>query len=151
MGLLDKIFGPLIKPVSDIISEVVVDKDKARELQVRLEELADQADQRFHEQMMGQMEVNKVEAAHPSIFVAGWRPFTGWVGGVGLAYAAILEPFMSWVARVNGYVADFPEIDNSILVTVLMGMLGIGTMRSFEKKNGVETKSILRRKKNDEG
>ena len=123
MSIIDKILSPLIKPISDVISEVVVDKDKARELQVRLEELADKADERFHEQMLGQMEVNKVEAQHSSIFVAGWRPFAGWVGGSGLAYAAIVEPFMTWVARAFGSAADFPVIDTTVLMTVLMGML----------------------------
>lgn len=137
MSLLDKIFGPLIKPVTDLVSEVVVDKDKARELNVRLQELADKADERYHEAMMGQIEVNKVEAAHSSIFVAGWRPAVGWTGAAGLAYASILRPIADWIARIAGYTGELPQLDTTMLMTVLMGILGIGGFRTIEKVKGV--------------
>lgn len=90
--------------------------------------------------LVGQMEVNKAEAAHSSVFVAGWRPFVGWVGGSSLAYAAIFEPLMRFIATMNGYQGDFPEIDTSTTTTVLMGMLGIGAMRSYDKSKGTDTK-----------
>lgn len=145
MGILGGILGDLIKPVKDIVSEVVVDKDKARELNVRLQELADRADQRIHDQTMGQIATNQMEAQHPSVFVAGWRPFVGWTGGVGLAYAAIIQPLGSWIARVAGYTGDFPVLDNNLLLIVLGGMLGIGGMRSFDKYHGVDTKRVQRK------
>src|SRR3546814_16111510 len=72
------IIGDIINAVKDVVSEVVVEKDKKNELNVRLQELEDKANERLHEEVMAQSEVNKVEAAHPSIFVAGWRPFIGW-------------------------------------------------------------------------
>ncbi len=81
--------------------------------------------------LMGQLEANRQEAAHPSIFVAGWRPFVGWVCAIALANNYLLVPYLS---------AAFPEIiplDMSMMMPVLLGMLGLGGMRSFEKFKGV--------------
>lgn len=137
------IIGGIIKDViggaRDVISEVVVDKDKQIEANLRLKELEDRANERLHEQNIAQTEVNKVEAQSGSIFVAGWRPFVGWVGGVGLAYSAILQPFLNWASRVNGYTGSLPALDDTTLIMVLSGMLGIGAMRTFEKAKGVST------------
>ena len=79
-----------------------------------------------HEQAMGQLEINKTEAQHKSIFVSGWRPFIGWVGGFGLAYAAIFHPFLIYIFGVLS----------------ALGMLGIGAMRSFDKVKGTQTDAI---------
>lgn len=150
MGILGGILGDLINPVKDLISEVVVDKDKARELNVELEKLADQADARIHEQVMGQIEVNKEEAKHSSLFVAGWRPFVGWTSGVGLGYATILQPLMTWVATVIfSYGGTFPEFDTALLITILGGMLGLSGLRTYEKKEGVHRTSIEKRPEKD--
>lgn len=138
MGL--PIIGDLINGVKDLVSEIVVDKDKKLQINLELAKLADQAQARLDAQMLAQTEVNKVEAASGSKFVAGWRPFVGWVGGFSLAYAAILEPFMRFVsATLFDYKGAFPVIDTNITLQVLMGMLGLGVMRSYEKKNGVST------------
>jgi hypothetical protein len=143
MGILGGILGDLIKPVKDIVSEVVVDKDKARELNVRLQELADKADERVHEQMMGQIEINKTEAQHASIFVAGWRPFIGWTGGVGIAYTFVVAPFIEFIARgVFGYVQDMPMPDTGQLMTLVLAMLGVGAMRSYDKKQGTSRDNL---------
>ena len=90
--------------------------------------------------LTGQMEINKVEAASGNWFVAGWRPFVGWVCGFALAYAAILEPFMRFIASVNDYSGTFPVIDTTITMQVLLGMLGLGAMRTREKEKGVNNK-----------
>lgn len=87
--------------------------------------------------LTGQMEINKTEAASKNLFVAGWRPFVGWVCGFGLAYAAILEPMMRFIASVNDYAGTFPIIDTTITMQVLLGMLGLGAMRTREKEKGV--------------
>lgn len=132
--------GDLIDGVKDIIGEVVVDKDKRNEINFKVQELADRADARAHEAMLAQVEVNKVEAASGSVFVAGWRPAVGWVGAAGFAYSAILQPFMSWVSRVVfEYTGTFPVVDDTLLITTLGGMLGIGAMRTVEKIKGVST------------
>jgi len=90
--------------------------------------------------LTGQMEINKTEAASKNLFVAGWRPFVGWVCGFGLAYAAILEPLMRFIASVNDYAGTFPIIDTTITMQVLLGMLGLGAMRTREKEKGVNKK-----------
>jgi Holin of 3TMs, for gene-transfer release len=136
MGLLGGILKDLISPVTDIIGEVVVDKDKKKELEYKLQELVDKADQRYHDELMAQTEVNKVEAAHASIFVAGWRPFIGWTGGVGLAYSFVLAPFIEFVARANGYVQEMPMPDAAQLMMLVTSMLGVGAMRSYDKTKG---------------
>lgn len=94
------------------------------------------------EERMSQVELNKVEAAHSSIFVAGWRPFIGWVGGLSLAWTFLVHPLITWVATVSGYTGTFPVLDTDPLMTLVMAMLGVGAMRSFDKVKGVDTKTI---------
>ena len=136
------IIGDIIDAVGDLASEVLVDKDKKNEINYKLEELKDKHAERDHEATMGQLEINKVEAQHTSIFVAGWRPFIGWTGGAGFAYATVIQPLGSWIATVAGYTGEFPVIDTSILMTILTGILGIGGYRTIEKKWGVDTKAV---------
>ena len=93
----------------------------------------------------GQLDINKVEAASSSVFVAGWRPFCGWVGGAGLAYAAIVEPLLSFIARLSGYTGAFPVIDTTITMQILFGLLGLGAMRSFDKVKAVESHEIKKK------
>jgi len=88
----------------------------------------------------GQMDINKVEAASSSIFVAGWRPFAGWVCGLGLGYVAIVEPLARFVATMVGYHGAFPTIDTSLTMQILMGMLGMGGLRSLDKIKNVASK-----------
>lgn len=88
--------------------------------------------------IVAQTDINKVEAASDSIFVAGWRPFCGWVGGAGLAYAAIVEPLLRLIASLSGYTGDFPAIDTTITMQILFGLLGLGAMRSFDKAKANE-------------
>ena len=92
--------------------------------------------------MMGQLEINKVEAASKSLFVAGWRPFVGWVGGFSLAYAGIFEPLLRFGSALAGYAGDYPELDTTMTTNVVLGMLGIGAMRSFDKSKGTQTDTI---------
>lgn len=127
------ILGDIIDAVKDIVGEVVVDKDKKNEINYKLAELADKAEARVHEQVLAQIEVNKVEAASGSVFVAGWRPFVGWVCGVGLAAQVALFPLLD---RIFNWKMVF---DTELLILTLGGMLGIGGMRTFEKVRGVST------------
>ena len=129
-----------------IISRVWPDpSDQAKQL-FKLEELKQKGDlaqlNAMVASLQGQLRINAVEAAHKSIFVAGWRPFIGWVGGVSLAYAGILEPLMRFIATVAGYKGDFPLIETASTITILMGMLGIGGMRSYDKKNKTQTDKL---------
>jgi len=88
--------------------------------------------------MQSQIEVNKVEAANSNTFVSGGRPFVLWVCGIALAYVSIVEPIARFIANVvYGYTGAFPVIDTTITLQVLLGLLGLSGLRSFDKKNGV--------------
>jgi hypothetical protein len=88
---------------------------------------------------LAQIEVNKEEAKSLNVFVAGWRPFVGWVCGTGLAYVAIIEPVARFIAKVAfGYDGEFPAIDTTLTMQVLIGMLGLGALRTTEKVKGAE-------------
>lgn len=87
-------------------------------------------------QIQSQTDTNKVEAANDSIFVAGWRPFVGWVCGIGFAVTA-LSPLFTWVAGLLGHPLAFPPLNTESLMTLLMGMLGLGGMRTAEKFKGI--------------
>ncbi len=122
------IVASLIGPVTGLLDKFVEDKDAKNAL---AHEIATLAEKQAHESALAQLEVNKVEAAHKSLFVAGWRPFVGWVAGIGLAYNVI-------ISQILGIWLDVPEVDPSLLTPVLMGMLGMGAMRSYEKAKGVQ-------------
>tara|TARA_R110000824_G_scaffold400814_2_gene609422 strand:+ start:448 stop:885 length:438 start_codon:yes stop_codon:yes gene_type:complete len=92
--------------------------------------------------LLGQINVNAAEANHKSIFVAGWRPFVGWVCGFGLLYASVIEPLMRFIATVNDYTGSFPVLDTTITMQVLLGMLGLGLMRTKEKEKGTHKDSL---------
>lgn len=87
-------------------------------------------------QVIAQLQINATEAAHPSVWVAGWRPFYGWAGGAGFVYATILQPLLGWVAAVKGWPAP-PTLNIELLWVVITGMLGIGGLRTYEKRTGV--------------
>jgi Holin of 3TMs, for gene-transfer release len=89
--------------------------------------------------VVGQMEINKAEAGNPTLFVSGWRPFVGWVCGVGLVYSFIGQPLLAW-GSINWHFAIPPTLDLGTLLTILGGMLGLGSLRTVEKVNGVAAK-----------
>ena len=92
---------------------------------------------------MAQIEVNKTEAKHGSIFVAGWRPAVGWVCASALAWNFILQPLISWVAFLCSVdIGEAPKLDTGELMTVLLGMLGLSGMRTYEKKAGVARREV---------
>jgi hypothetical protein len=85
----------------------------------------------------GQMEVNKVEAASSSLFVAGWRPAVGWICAASFGFKFIGGPMLVFIAGYMGHQITLPEMDYSEMSTILMGMLGIGALRTVEKVKGV--------------
>ena len=85
---------------------------------------------------LAQTNVDSVEAASPSLFKSGWRPFVGWVCGIGLAVQFLLAPIGVWIMGLLGHPSQFPILDINSLMTLLFGMLGLGAMRSFDKKAG---------------
>ena len=116
----------LIKPLSKILDKFVADKDLKAKLQHEL-------DTEIHRANLAQIDVNKAEASHKSLFVAGWRPFVGWVCAGALAYHFILQPILVFAISVYGISITLPEFDMGSLMTILMGMLGLGGLRTLEK------------------
>ena len=117
----------LIGPVTGLLDKFIEDKDQKAAL---AHEIATMSEKHAHEALKGQLEINKIEAAHHSIFVSGWRPAIGWVCMLGLFYDVI-------VANILGIWFDLPEVDTTLLVPVMMGLLGLGAMRTYEKTKGV--------------
>ena len=120
----------LIDPISNILDKFVADKDLKQKLEHELKT-------ELHRANMAQIEVNKEEAKHRTVFVAGWRPFTGWVCATALAYHFILEPVIVFVLALYDIQLTLPQFDIGSLLTVLMGMLGLGGLRTYEKKQGL--------------
>lgn len=88
-----------------------------------------------------QSEVNAVEAASPSLFVSGWRPFCGWVSALGFAWATLGQPVFSWVYTVATHQpAPVIALPTDILMTTMMGLLGLGSLRTIERLKGVASK-----------
>ena len=124
--IIKKMIDQLIKPVSDILDKFVADKDLKLKLSHELEKEIVSLNR-------AQIELNKVEAAHENVFVSGWRPFIGWACGIALVYHFLLEPIIQYILILSG--ADFktPEFDFSQLSTIVMAMLGMSSLRTYEK------------------
>ena len=90
-------------------------------------------------QVIAQLEINAREAQHPSLFVSGGRPLFMWIGGVGFAYATIIQPVLTWVARIKGW-PEPPDVNSDLLWVVITGLLGLSVSRSVEKMKGVAAK-----------
>jgi len=124
------VVASLIGPVSGLLGKVIKDKDKAAAL---AHEISTLASKQALELAKGQMEINKVEAASTNLFVSGWRPFIGWTCGLGMFGNFITIPFSNFVLALIGYDIVIPLVPLETMMPVLMGMLGLGAMRSFEK------------------
>jgi hypothetical protein len=127
------ILGPIFEIGKTILDRFVPDPEKKQAAEMELVKMAADGELK---QVIAQLEINAREASHPSIFVAGWRPFFGWAGGVGFIYAVILQPMLAWAASVKGWPTP-PALNLDLLWVVVTGMLGIGGLRTFEKTKGV--------------
>lgn len=139
--------GGLLSGVSKVIDSI---KGKSPEDAAKLAELTEKYNEAFLnaqitqraqdlQELQAQTDINKVEAASNSLFVAGWRPMIGWVCGSGLAMQFIVGPFATWIATLANHPIKFPELDMGTLLTLLIGMLGLGGMRTAEKIKGVSS------------
>ncbi len=127
--------GQLIGPVSGLLDKFIEDKDQKAAL---AHDLATMAERHAQELAKGQLEINKAEAASGSIFKGGWRPFIGWVCGFAFAYHFIIQPILVFgVSAAGASLPPLPEFDMATLMPVLMGMLGLGGLRTIEKAKGI--------------
>ena len=125
----------LIGPVTGLLDKFIEDKDQKAKL---AHEIATMSERHAHELAKGQIEINRAEAQHRSMFVAGWRPFLGWCLSFAMAWHFVLAPFTMFICAYAGIeIPALPEFDMGSLMTVLMGMLGLGGLRTFEKYKGV--------------
>jgi hypothetical protein len=120
---------------SKVIDRLWPDPAQALQAKLKLFELQQSGEL---QQIAGQLEVNKAEAANPNVFVAGWRPFVGWVCGAALVYTYIVYPLLLWWAASWAPEIKPPQLVNDgMLFELMLGMLGIGGLRTFEKVKGV--------------
>jgi hypothetical protein len=127
--------GSLVGPVTGLLDKFIEDKDVKNKL---AHEVATMSERHAQELAKGQMEINKTEAAHKSLFVAGWRPAVGWTCCLGMASNFLLIPMANFALALTGSAVVVPLLDTGEMMPVLMGMLGLGAMRTYEKKQGVQ-------------
>ena len=127
------ILGPILEIGKTLLDRFVPDPAQKQAAEMELVRMAAQGEL---QQTIAQLEINAREASHASVFVAGWRPFFGWAGGVGFIYATILQPLLAWLASIKGWPQP-PTLNLDLLWVVVTGMLGIGGLRTVEKFKGV--------------
>ena len=114
-----------------ITGEKIKDPTKLAEIDLQLKQLEQALQQ-------GQIDINKEEAKSSNWFVAGWRPYIGWIGGTALAYTFILSPIIQWGCKIYGLDITPPEIKTDMLFNLVLALLGLGGMRTFEKTKKVQ-------------
>jgi len=124
----------LIGPITNLLDKFIEDKNVKAKL---AHEVATMAQKHAQELAKAQIEVNKTEAAHNSMFVAGWRPATGWCCVLGMAANFLVIPTANFILVLSESNVVIPLIELETMMPVLMGMLGLGAMRSYEKVQGV--------------
>ncbi len=136
-GFLGKILGSgvgeMANGVASAIDKFVETKEEKKAAELLLMKMQQEPDR-------WQTEVNKIEAGHRSVFIAGWRPSLGWVCSLGIAWHFIGLPFAAFILAATGnplLVASLPVINAGELMTLIFGMLGLGAARTYEKKNGL--------------
>jgi len=124
--LIDKLIGP----VSGLLGKVIKDKDQAAQL---AHEIATMGEKHAQEQVMAQLEILKMDA-QGNWFQSSWRPLIGWIGGISLGINYMVAPI------AMGFGFSIPQADMSVMMPLLLGMLGMGGMRSFDKLNKTDSK-----------
>ena len=131
MNPLDLLSGltPIVNKVLDLIPDPNAKARAEAEMQAELLKYA-------AEQSAQQSEVNKAEAANPNVFVSGWRPAIGWTCALAFMFMYVVAPLVTWVAAFFNHLVPIPQFDTNALMSLTTGMLGLGAMRSFDKKQG---------------
>lgn len=125
----------LITPIASLLDKWIPDSDTKAQL---AHDIATMSERHAQALALAQVEANRAEAGHRSLLVAGWRPFIGWTCGAAFAYHFVLQPLLVFMlVAVGEPPVELPVFDMTSLMTVLMGMLGLGGLRSFEKYKGV--------------
>ena len=138
-NLVAGLVGPILEPLIDLIPN----KNARAEAREKAEAQMVAA---MTNLVQGQLAINKEEAKHASLFVAGWRPAVGWICGISLGWNFVVHPMLLWIAFVLPDIpvdlSTAPQLDTGELMTVLLGMLGLGGLRTYEKRVGVARKNM---------
>jgi hypothetical protein len=128
-------FGTLLKDVRTAITgKAPLDPTKLAELEAKSLEIEQIL-------MTAQTDINKIEAASPKLFVSGWRPAIGWICGLGLFTQYFIFPIASWILPIIGHSEiKLPSMEVADLYPLLFGLLGLGTLRTYEKSKNVASK-----------
>ncbi len=118
--------GAVSDLIKDVADKIWPDPAKKAEAMLKVQELDNQLAQ-------GQLAIDAAEAANENMFVSGWRPFIGWVCGLGFAYHVIFQPLITYICAMVGHPVTLPFFDSQILSDTMFGMLGFGSMRTVEK------------------
>lgn len=137
MGIMDLIAGPILH----IIDKIIPDPAQKAQMQLAAMQMAQAGEFKDIDTQLqrdlAQIGVNQTEAASPDFFKSGWRPAVGWTCTAGLAVQFLLGPLATWAATLAGHSIAFPTLDMGTLMTLLAGLLGLGTLRTAEKVKGV--------------
>ena len=137
LPIVDGVFAVGMKLVDRLFPDAKA-ADAAKLELLKMQQTGDLAQMNADLQLsLGQIEVNKVEAASTDIFTSGWRPFVGWTCGAAFAYKFVLAPFIVLGLTAAGHPISLPVLDFTEMSTILLGMLGLGGMRTVEKIKGV--------------
>ena len=129
--MLSKIFGgDTLKTVGTVIDDLHFSGEEKEKLKLQMKEI----DAKLKEK---QLDINKAEASHRSIFVSGWRPFLGWISGLSIGYVYLFQPVFDMILQMFDIKVDWVVLDLGQLMPLVLGMLGLGGLRSFEKAKGL--------------
>tara|TARA_R110000737_G_scaffold119574_1_gene151954 strand:- start:117 stop:533 length:417 start_codon:yes stop_codon:yes gene_type:complete len=135
------ILSSLLPVATKIIDRVVPDKNAAQKAKISMEKELTTA---FNKANLAQIETNKIQAAHPSIFVSGARPAIMWICAFGLGWQFVFQPVAVWVLALTDAGVALPIIETEGLMSLTLALLGLGGMRSFEKSKGVQRNNMKR-------
>tara|TARA_R100000781_G_scaffold112671_1_gene80120 strand:+ start:2565 stop:2972 length:408 start_codon:yes stop_codon:yes gene_type:complete len=129
--MIQALLPSILPAVTDVIGRFLPEDKEARAKAER--QLEQQLATHLAKIDLAQLDINKTEAAHRSIWVSGWRPFIGWSCGVALAWSYVVTPILTFILAQTGYLVELPSMNLGEMMPVLMGMLGLGGLRTFEK------------------
>jgi|TARA_R110000764_G_scaffold332_2_gene1393 hypothetical protein len=135
------ILSSLLPVATSIIDRVVPDKNAAKKAKLDMQKELTTA---FNKANLAQIETNKIQAAHPSIFVSGARPAIMWICAFGLGWQFVFQPVAVWVLALTDAGVALPIIETEGLMSLTLALLGLGGMRSFEKSKGVQRNNMKR-------
>lgn len=122
--------GTLAKDVAEIVDTFVETEEEKKAADILLMRIQQKPDE-------WQAKINLIEAKHRSIFIAGWRPFIGWICGLGLGFHFLLFPVLEWVTDLFGNKVDAPAVEWQVLMALVLSLLGLGATRTYEKQKGL--------------